>query len=223
MTHSPQRNELPPSPSPAAAVSRRSSRSAASPAIRLGRILFRIRGYTPLPVVFLFALEANPSAATLTTGLAVALTGELLRFWGVAYAGGETRTRRMGASRLVTGGPYAYTRNPLYLANLLIYIGFTISANMWVPYLLMAVFIYFAVQYHLIILSEEQELQASFREIFDAYRQQVPRYLPKIKRAARPVDGLAPNFRTALRSERSTFISLTVVIAILLLRMMVVG
>src|SRR5439155_3013450 len=69
-------------------------------------------------VVFLYF--AKPTVWTLIAGAAVALPGLLLRAW----ASGHLRKNEM----LATTGPYAYTRNPLYLGSFLIGLGFTIAA-----------------------------------------------------------------------------------------------
>ena len=56
-------------------------------------------------------------------GLTLILLGELLRIWAVSYAGGITRTTKVGAQILCTTEPYSYTRNPLYIGNMIIYTG----------------------------------------------------------------------------------------------------
>ena len=61
-------------------------------------------------------LFALPTTTTVLCGFAVAILGESLRFWGVAYAGSLTRvTGSVGAPEVVVAGPFAYLRNPLYL------------------------------------------------------------------------------------------------------------
>ena len=75
------------------------------------------------------------------------MLGESLRFWGVAYAGGETRTTKIGASNFVTQGPFAYIRNPLYAGNILMYFGVSIMGNSLFPYLQILGLVYFYIQY----------------------------------------------------------------------------
>src|SRR5499427_1021080 len=69
----------------------------------------------------LFRFFVQPTTGTLLIGAAVALPGLLLRAW----ASGHLRKNEA----LATTGPYAYTRNPLYLGSFLIGIGFTIAAG----------------------------------------------------------------------------------------------
>ncbi len=184
---------------------------------RFGEHLFRLRGYTPLPFVILFIFKAHPSTLAFAAGLIPVIMGELLRFWGVAYAGAATRSRVISGRRLVTGGPYSYVRNPLYLGNILIYSGMAVIANIWMPYLLLATWGIFFWQYHCIVAEEEKVLEDSFGETYRNYKRSTPRFLP---RPARPsaVAPDRPDYRMALRSEKSTLISLAAILLMLLMR-----
>ena len=80
----------------------------------------------------------------------VIISGEFLRFWGVAYAGSLTRTTTsVKANELITIGPFAHVRNPLYIGNILIYLGFGIIINRFVsPIFQIFALVWFIFQYH---------------------------------------------------------------------------
>ena len=77
-------------------------------------------------------------------GFAVALFGEFWRLWGVCYAGSETRTTNgVGATFLVVTGPYAHVRNPLYIGNMMMYLGIGIMSMSLFPYLQIIALLFF--------------------------------------------------------------------------------
>jgi protein-S-isoprenylcysteine O-methyltransferase Ste14 len=78
---------------------------------------------------------------------------------------------------LATSGPYAYTRNPLYLGSLLIGIGFAIAARSWWVGVVLVV-MFFAI-YLPVIRGEEAYLRQRFPE-FEEYARRVPRMFPRI-------------------------------------------
>ena len=126
-----------------------------------------------VPLGFAFALLyfwlARPTWRSLAVGAVVIVPGLLTR----ALASGHVRKNEA----LATSGPYAYTRNPLYLGSLLIGIGFAIAARSWWVGLVLVV-MFFAI-YLPVIRSEEQFLREKFPE-FDEYARHVPRMLPRM-------------------------------------------
>lgn len=133
------------------------------------RIARRIR----VPMGFLFAAfflwRARPSAASLVFSLVLVAPGILLR----AYASGYVKKN----SSLTVTGPYAYTRNPLYLGSMMAAFGFALaSRSIWVVILLAVLF---GIIYVPTILSEEKFLRSVFPQ-FDAYAQRVPRLFPRL-------------------------------------------
>ena len=139
------------------------------------RIARRIR----VPVGFVFAAFylwlARPSWACLAAGSAIVASGVALR----AYASGYLRK----ASELTTTGPYAYTRNPLYLGSLIIAAGFVVAArNLWIA---LAMAVIFVAIYVPVMGFEEQFLRSQFPG-FDEYAGRVPRLLPRLSAAAGP-------------------------------------
>jgi protein-S-isoprenylcysteine O-methyltransferase Ste14 len=129
----------------------------------------RIR--VPLGFVFaaLYLWLARPSWRSIGAGVIIVVPGLLLR----AAASGRVQK----SLELTTTGPYAYSRNPLYLGTLIMAIGFVVAAwNAWIAIAagLIFIFIYFPV-----MRWEEDYLRAHFPE-FAIYAQNVPRFLPRL-------------------------------------------
>ncbi len=139
---------------------------------RWQRIARRIR--VPLGFVtaalYLFELwRRAPRPAAIAWSLALVLPGLWLR----GYASGYVKKNR----ELTTTGPYAHTRNPLYLGSMLIAAGFAVALGSWVVAVVLAAG--FAMIYIPVIASEEGFLRATFPG-FDAYCRQVPRLIPRL-------------------------------------------
>ena len=147
----------------------------------LRNFIFSYRSFTPLPLVLSLLYFANPKTPFLFYGLILAVIGESIRINAVRYAGGATRTTKVGAPSLCTSGPYSRTRNPLYLGNMIIYLGITLIAGgqfMWE--FLLIVFAFFTFQYSMIISLEEETLISLFGDGYEKYRVNVPRLFPRI-------------------------------------------
>jgi protein-S-isoprenylcysteine O-methyltransferase Ste14 len=115
-----------------------------------------------------YMVFAKPTIPLLVAGSLVALVGLGLR----AYAAGHLDKDQ----RLATGGPYAYTRNPLYLGSLLIGIGLVIAGAQWV---LGAVFVFFFLVVYLPVMRrEEMNLRRRFGQEYEEYAAVVPLFLP---------------------------------------------
>jgi protein-S-isoprenylcysteine O-methyltransferase Ste14 len=133
------------------------------------RIARRIR--VPLGFAFaaLYLWLARPSWKSMALGLVLIVPGLLIR----ALASGHVQKNE----QLATTGPYAYTRNPLYLGSLVLAVGFAVAArNWWVGAVLVLMFLAI---YLPVIRSEEVFLRARFPE-FDEYSRRVPRLLPRL-------------------------------------------
>lgn len=165
-----------------------------------------MRSYTPLPFLAVMVIFARPTVSSLIGGFAVVLLGELIRFWGVSIAGSETRTTgRVGGTFLITNGPFAHVRNPLYLGNMLMYIGIGIMSMALFPWLLIAAAVWFYVQYYLIVTNEEEYLREQFGSDYAEYCRNVRRFVPRLApyrsqtpspKNVNPAEGLASERRT---------------------------
>lgn len=183
-------------------------------------LFFKFRGFTPVPLVLIVLIFAKPTINSLLWGISIMIVGEMIRIWGVAYAGGATRTRDVGAPFLVTAGPFSRVRNPLYLGNLLMYSGAALIANIWLPWLVIVTLLFFGLQYHLIVDLEEEKLAELFGDQYLKYKSQVPRFIPSIGALKDQTDTL-PNYAMALKSEKSTFMSFTAIIILMIGKMLI--
>jgi protein-S-isoprenylcysteine O-methyltransferase Ste14 len=139
--------------------------------------IFKYRSYTPIPFLILMFVFENATIATLVIGFIVALSGEFMRLWGVSWAGSETRTTGVvGGSFLVISGPFGHVRNPLYVGNILMYLGLGIMSWALFPYLQIVAIIFFIVQYHFIVKEEESYLIKTFDDNYKEYVENVPRF-----------------------------------------------
>ena len=177
---------------------------------RIGALLFRNRGW--LPVLFIgvpLLAPGHMSATAWIVGAIVVVAGEWVRLAGVAAAGTVTRRRSRTVQRLVTYGIFAWVRNPLYVGNFLIWMGFTIISGVY--WFLPLAIVIFAIEYSLIVRYEEGVLESIFGAEYLAYKQSTPRWIPRPP-AARP-EG-PHDWPEAWRSEVSTFLQYAVLAAL---------
>jgi len=156
----------------------------------------------------LFLVFARPRPLTLIIGAVIALPGLALRAWGSGYL------RKNDA--LATAGPYAYTRNPLYLGSFLIGLGFTVASGRWI--LGLAFLALFAGIYVPVMRVESQTLANLFGDNYRRYAQKVPVFFPRFSPyvANEGAATFDPNLYRRYREYRAT---LGLVIAWVLLAM----
>jgi protein-S-isoprenylcysteine O-methyltransferase Ste14 len=134
-------------------------------------IRWRVRvGYPVALAAFWFA---RPQLKWLLGGAAIGLVGLMLR----AYAAGHLRKHR----QLATSGPYAFTRNPLYLGSILLAAGFSVASHSWISTALLGA--YLAVFYPMVIRREQTELKALYGAAFVEYASHVPAFWPRLSPA----------------------------------------
>jgi protein-S-isoprenylcysteine O-methyltransferase Ste14 len=196
-------------PSPPAPAPSEISEAERSASARAGAVLFRHRGWLPVPFLLVPLLAHGVMEATnWVVGFAFILLGEAIRLAGVAAAGTVTRRRSRTVQRLVTYGIFAWMRNPLYVGNFLIWIGFTvISGVLW--FIPVAVLL-FAVEYTLIVRYEEGVLESIFGSEYLRYKHTTPRWIPRPPGSDEEGEH---HWGEAWRSEISTFLQYAVITA----------
>ena len=185
-------------------------------ASRIGHVFFRLRSLTPIPFILILIFFSQPTPLPIVLGSLLIVLGEWLRIWAVGFAGGSTRTRTLGAARdLVTTGPYAHVRNPLYLGNLILSVGVCVVANVY--WMIAVLTIGFLIQYTPIIRSEETYLLDASGNRYRTYCAAVPRLMPHLRPYAEP-SGHDFSLRRALKSEKRTLTAIGCVVILIAAR-----
>lgn len=169
----------------------------------VGKILYKYRSFTPLPLIIALLIFAHPGIITIIAGFLISLFGEILRLTSVAYTGLTTRSKNVQSNILVTDGPYGIVRNPIYMGNFLLSLGIVISAHTFFPWFIVIFVVLFAVQYFFIIRFEEKFLRETFKEEYETYTKCVPSFFPRFVSYSEG-NSVEPNFRNAIRSEKTT-------------------
>jgi protein-S-isoprenylcysteine O-methyltransferase Ste14 len=128
-----------------------------------------------VPLGFAFAVLyiwlAKPTRTSIALGVGVAFPGLLARAW----ASGHVEKNE----QLAISGPYAHTRNPLYLGSLILGAGFALAARSW--WIAVVIVVFFVAIYVPVIRAEEKFLRSRFRE-FEDYASHVPSLFPRLSR-----------------------------------------
>jgi protein-S-isoprenylcysteine O-methyltransferase Ste14 len=172
-------------------------------AARLGALLFRNRGWLPVPFVAApLLLPGRQTVASWVAGGLILAAGEAFRLAGVAAAGTTTRRRSRDVQRLVTYGIFAWTRNPLYVGNLLAWLGVAVASG--VLWFVPVAALLFAVEYSLIVRFEEGVLESTFGDEYLSYKRRTPRWLPRPP--GRGAESGPHDWKESWWSERSTLL-----------------
>jgi protein-S-isoprenylcysteine O-methyltransferase Ste14 len=129
---------------------------------------WRVRLGYPLAIVVL--LLARPTPKSILAGAAIGAIG----LWVRALAAGHLHKQQV----LTVTGPYAYTRNPLYLGSFILILGAAVAAHSW-PAAVILLF-YFALFYSFVMRREERELYQHHGDAFQNYARTVPLFLPRL-------------------------------------------
>jgi protein-S-isoprenylcysteine O-methyltransferase Ste14 len=178
----------------------------------LGHFVFRFRDWLS-PLALGAVLVSAPFSrfvvggaghALEIAGIVLMVAGLLIRI-AVSGYGSIRRSgleKRISASRLLTDGPYAHTRNPLYLANIMMLSGLAaVYGAYWVAFACLPLLVFVIMS---LVTAEEEFLTRRFGAEYERYRARVPRFLPRLGGLGRtlattPFDGLR-----ALRREYGT-------------------
>ena len=185
--------------------------------MKIGELLYKYRGYTPIPFFIVAVIFANPQTDLMTFGAILMAFGELLRIMSVGYLGASSRAREIVSENLITNGPYAYIRNPMYTGNMFLYMGASIFAGSWLPYLLYLVIFYFSIQYVLSVKYEESKLEELHGDEYLRYTDSVPRFYPRLSAYSNKTK-FRIDLSSALVSERTTFLAIVAFIVLIFLR-----
>ena len=180
---------------------------------------FKNRSFTPIPIAVSIIYFAQPDNQNILLGFAVLLAGELIRMWSVSYAGGETRTTSVGAPSLCTAGPYGFVRNPIYVGNMLMYLGIVIVAGS--PNLMLmalATMSFFIIQYSLIISLEEEKLDELFGPDYTTYKSNVRAIVPRFRRWKTDDDRKPLPLLKLIKTEKRTLQNVTFILTLIVVR-----
>lgn len=183
---------------------------------RLGALLFRHRVWTPFPLMvpLLIYTPGTTWQWSSIAGSLLIVAGELTRVWAVRHIGSVSRTRAVRVGRLVTTGPYGWTRNPLYIGNGLLWTGFVLFAGE--PWLLPFAWAVFALQQAVIVPWEESLLLARYPLEYREYQGTVPRWWPLGQR--RFSEPAPCSWSHVLLSERGTLLAIASMAIVLVIR-----
>lgn len=147
-------------------------------------VFFKTRGLlvigaVALALVLKVATDSSVPAPGAWALFALALTAASFRVWASGYIGRQVRGTKIGAERLITAGPYAFLRNPLYLGTLVMSLSLGGMSGLWYgPLLPLAAWM---LVYINVIPLEERYLSERFGEEFECYRRAVPRLYPTLR------------------------------------------
>jgi protein-S-isoprenylcysteine O-methyltransferase Ste14 len=168
---------------------------------------WRVRlGY---PVAIVVLVLARPTPRSIVAGGLIGACGLIVR----GLAAGHLHKQTV----LTVTGPYAYTRNPLYLGSAILTLGAAVATWSWIAACILLA--YFAAIYTIVMRSEEQELRTQHGEAFDAYAKSVPLFLPRFT-AAKLSAGAVGSFsgeQYAKNREYRAAIGFLLLLALLLL------
>lgn len=186
---------------------------------RWGAVLFRNRSWLPVPLLLVALLvPGHPTARDWIVAAVLIAIGEWIRLAGVAAAGTVTRRRSRDVQRLVNYGIFAWMRNPLYVGNFLIWMGFVVASGvLWFLPIAIAMF---AVEYTLIVAYEEGVLESIFGPGYLEYKRRTPRWVPRPP----SVKYTGPHgWKEAWTSEISTFMQYVAIVLALWAKQTLIG
>ena len=144
--------------------------------MNVGQLLARWRVRLSYPLAILVLWVSRPIPRSISCGAILGAIGLLIR----ARSAGYLHKQQI----LTMTGPYAYTRNPLYLGSAILALGIAVAANSWIATAILLG--YFAIVYSVVMHREEKELRQHHGAAFDEYARTVPLFLPRLSGAKLP-------------------------------------
>jgi protein-S-isoprenylcysteine O-methyltransferase Ste14 len=192
--------------------------------IAVGNFFFRYRNALFPLVIVVASLTLRPEVILQSwivdrvlglAGIVIALTGQAVRLItiGFDYIHRGGKDGKVYAGRLVRGGIYGLTRNPMYLGNSLIAIGVTMLMGSPLGYLIVIPFFLFV--YQAIIAAEEAYLRNKFGAEYEDYEANVNRIVPSLSRIKESFAGMRFDWRRSIKKDIGTVVGLTIGLNIL--------
>jgi protein-S-isoprenylcysteine O-methyltransferase Ste14 len=192
--------------------------------IAVGNFFFRYRNALFPLVIVIASLTLRPEVILQSwivdrvlglAGIVIALTGQAVRLItiGFDYIHRGGKDGKVYAGRLVRGGIYGLTRNPMYLGNSLIAIGVTMLMGSPLGYLIVIPFFLFV--YQAIIAAEEAYLRNKFGAEYEDYEANVNRIVPSLSRIKESFAGMRFDWRRSIKKDIGTVVGLTIGLNIL--------
>ena len=179
--------------------------------MRLGEFLFRFRSFIPIPYIILLLIISNPSVHSIFSGVIFVFMGEFLRIYTQRFTGDWARGSRVGGDRVVREGPFSIVRHPLYTGNFLIGAGYTLLSGNRLALLIPLYILLFGIYYSLIIQAEEDYLTERFPDVYQEYKKSVAAFIPL---SFNWIGGKPSSWKEGLKREKSTIITLLMIIII---------
>lgn len=183
------------------------------------QFFFKNRSYTLIPLVISLLFFSKPYQPVIYFGFILLTIGEICRVWAVRFAGGRTRTTKVGAPSLCTSAPFAYVRNPLYLGNMTIYSGIVlIAGGQYVWLMLCITLLFFIVQYSLIVSLEQETLTKLFGKEYLTYCENVPAMFPRLTAWKHGTSQEPLGFNKVFKPEKSTILNILLILILIFIR-----
>lgn len=178
---------------------------------RFNKLVGHYRTFVSLCLALIFLFLARPNMMSIGIGLVLVILGELIRAWASGFLNKDTH------EYVTVFGPYAYSRNPLYLGNFFLGLGFICMGNYWAAIVLFLIL--FFIIYRSTILDEEKLLTRMFGNPYIEYRQKVPRFFPRLNPSKTSSNVNVPfSWRQVFRREYKAWIGIVITLVFLIYR-----
>lgn len=181
--------------------------------LEIGENLFQWRNYTIIPAMMILLLFSSTTPRSATVGTLLIMLGLIARIYTVAFMAADS-VDGLGADHLITSGPFALVRNPLYTSNLIITLGVVFYSGVVILGTLVLAF--FVFQYHCITKYEESTLFAKFGDEYQRYMDRVPAWVP-LKVPIADDFPVPPSISAAVVAEKRSIAAIGVILFLLML------